>query len=134
MSPVAFSGPIGQSVKRLVSKWTICKFTVILNPYFPLLLEDVVADLKKSYAKSAVTTSKSRRVPPSFVSLHRDSKILQSHNRKYVNEECLVVAVGTRDDVTLLCAPMFTTGAHDTAIFKVLYYGQDIDTMLAKLF
>ena len=80
-----------------------------------------------------VTTSKRQWVPPSFASLHWDSKILQSYNRNYVNEECLVVAVGTRDEVKLLCTPLFITGAHGTAIFEVLYYGQDIDIMLAKL-
>ena len=80
-----------------------------------------------------VTTSKRQWVPPRFASLHWDSKILQSHNRNYVSEECLVVAVGTRDEVKLLCATLFTTGAHGTAIFKVLYYGQDIDIMLTKL-
>ena len=61
-------------------------------------------------------------------------KILQFHNQKHVNEECLVVAVGTRDKVKLLCAPLVTTSAHGKAIFKVLYYGLDIDVMLAKLF
>ena len=61
-------------------------------------------------------------------------KILQFHNQKHVNEECLVVAVGTRDEVKLLCALLFTTSAHGKAIFKVLYYGLDIDVMLAKLF
>ena len=45
MSPGAFSGPIGQSVKGLGSKWTICKFKVISNPNFLLLPEDVEADL-----------------------------------------------------------------------------------------
>ena len=41
---------------------------------------------------------------------------------------------GTRDQVKLLCAPLFTTGAHGKAIFKVLYYSQDIDIILMKLF
>ena len=41
--------------------------------------------------------------------------------------------MGTRDEVKL-CAPLFTTSAHGKAIFKVLYYGVDIDVMLAKLF
>ena len=91
-------------------------------------------DLKEKLKKSVVTTSKSHWVSPSFASLHWDSKILQSHNRKYVNEECLVVAIDTKDEVKLLCAPLFTTGSHGTAIFKVLFYGQNIDIMLAKLF
>ena len=45
VSPDAFIGPIEQSVKGLVSKWTICKFRVIWNSHFPMLTEDVVADL-----------------------------------------------------------------------------------------
>ena len=56
-----------------------------------------------------VTTLKSQWVPPSFACLCWDSKILLSRNHKYVSEECLVVAVGTRDEVKLLCAPLFTT-------------------------
>ena len=45
VSPGAFNRPIGQSVKGLVSEWTICKFKVISIPNFPLLPEDVETDL-----------------------------------------------------------------------------------------
>ena len=44
-SPDAFFGPIGQSVKGLVSEWTICKFKVISSFNFLLLPEDIVEDL-----------------------------------------------------------------------------------------
>ena len=67
---------------------------------------------RRKVTKSVATTSKNQWIPPSFASLHWDSKILQSHNSKYVNEERLVVAVGTRDEVKLLGAPSFTPGNH----------------------
>ena len=59
-------------------------------------------DLKEKLTKSVVTTSKSQWVSPSFASLHWDSKILQSHNSKYVNKTSPVVAMGSRDEVKLL--------------------------------
>ena len=82
-------------------------------------------DLEEKLTKSVVTTSKSQWVPPSFATLHWDSKILESHNSIYVNDKSLVVAVGTSDEVKLLGAPLFITGAHgktgETMSQKIIY-------------
>ena len=72
----------------------------------------VQTDLKEKLTKSVANTSNSQWVPPSFTSLYWDSKTLQSYISKYVTEERIAVALGTRDEVKLLGAPLFTTGAH----------------------
>jgi len=65
---------------------------------------------RREVVKASSISSKHQWTPPSLASLHWDSKIMQSQTNKYVQEDRLVVAVGTNDEIKLLGAPTYASG------------------------